>query len=81
MDHAEIAYIVNQVLTKPSEETKELLERFEKTIRSREEALEEKDEPDEQFLTMECFEEIGYHFMQTSKISISFTKGTNIKDI
>ena len=97
MSHEEIAFIVNQVLTKPSEETKELLERFEKSIREREvnmeseiiiktqekllEPLEEHDEMDEQFLTMECFEEINYHFTQTSKTYIAFEKPCSIKDI
>ena len=91
MDHKEIANIVNRVLTEQSKDTKELLEQFEASIRARENALEveenilgaveDNDDMDEQFLTMECFEAINYHFLQTSKISISFTKGSNIKDI
>jgi hypothetical protein len=91
MDNKEIANIVNRVLTEQSKDTKELLEQFEASIRARENALEveenilgavaDVDEPDEQFLTMECFEEINYHFLQTSKISISFTKGCMFKDI
>jgi hypothetical protein len=91
MDHKEIANIVNRVLTEPAEKTKELLESFEAYIRARESLLEveenllgpleDNDDMDEQFLTMECFEDINYHFLQTSKISISFTKGSNIKDI
>ena len=91
MDHKEIAYIVKRVLTEQSEDTKELLERFEKDIRARENALEEEenvlgavgdvDDVDEQFLTMECFEAINYHFTQTSRGYISFTKGCMFKDI
>lgn len=40
MEHQEIAYIVKRVLTEPSEDTRELLLRFEKSIRHREKDLE-----------------------------------------
>ena len=91
MNHEQIANLVNKVLTEPAEKTKELLEAFESYIRARENALEEEenvlgavgdvDDVDEQFLTMECFEAINYHFTNTSRGYISFTKGSNIKDI
>ena len=91
MNHEEIAYIVNRVLTEPAEKTKELLARFEKDLRARENVLEEQenilgavgdvDDVDEQFLTMECFEAINYHFTQTSRGYMKFTKGCLFKDI
>lgn len=91
MNHEEIAYIVNKVLTDATEDTKQLLARFEKDLRARENVLEEQenilgavgdvDDVDEQFLTMECFEEINYHFTQTSRYYMSFTKGSKFKDI
>jgi hypothetical protein len=40
MNHAEIAYIVKRVLTEPCEDTKELLLRFEKNIRDKENNME-----------------------------------------
>jgi hypothetical protein len=91
MDHKEIANIVNRVLTEPAEKTKELLESFEAYIRARENALEveenvlgpleDNDDMDEQFLTMECFEEINYHFTNTSRGYMKFEKICNFKDI
>lgn len=84
MDHQEIAYIVKRVLTESSSSTKELLEKFEKSIRDREDAMvveEVVDEPDEQFLTMECFEAISYYYTDTSRTFMKFSKPINIKDI
>ena len=91
MNHEDIAYIVNKVLTDATEDTKQLLARFEKDLRARENAIEEQenilgvvgdvDDVDEQFLTMECFEAINYYFTTTSRGYMKFTKGCMFKDI
>ena len=93
MDHKEIAYIVNKILkgTDNNIQMDELLMRFENNLRLREEALEDKeilvgavedtDSMEEQFLTMECFEEIKYYWSDTSKVSMLFVKDCLLKDI
>jgi hypothetical protein len=75
MNHCEIAEIVNKVL-KGSENNLEmdiLLMKFENNLREKEMEdiqLEAVDDMDEQFLTMQCFEEIDYYYIRSHSPSI-----------
>lgn len=75
MNHAEIAEIVNKVLTgkENSLEMDILLMKFENNLREKEMEdiqLEAVDDMHEQFLTMECFEEIDYYYIRSHSPSI-----------
>ncbi len=75
MNHSEIAEIVNKVLkgTKDDLELDILLMKFENNLREKEMEdiqLEAVDDMDEQFLTMQCLEEIDYYYIRSHSPSI-----------
>jgi hypothetical protein len=92
MNNSEIAEIVNKVLkgTKDDLELDILLMKFENNLREKEMndiQLEDVDDMDEQFLTMQCFEDIDYYYIRSHSPSIidvyysKLDKNKIIKDI
>jgi hypothetical protein len=92
MNNSEIAEIVNKVLkgTKDDLELDILLMKFENNLREKEMndiQLEAVDDMDEQFLTMQCFEDIDYYYIRSHSPSIidvyysKLDKNKIIKDI